>query len=357
VESKYQKVKRSSLAIEFFWKSPAMSGESLFFIGDDERATATLLFPPERIVSVTSATGEIEYEDGRDYVVDYPSGCITRFAGSRIPFTSDAELSPALTGPRSSVMPVRNSSMSGLMSAEGDAFHRRQVAVSYIHQPHLWRGPIPRFAGRALPNTLSHLNVSKRLTICLMGDSISEGYNASGFTGVAPYQPPFGQLVADGIERAYGASVSLHNFGVAGSTADNGVWETAPVTKVQPDLVLIAYGMNDAGYATATDFAERIQQIISQIRNSVRAAEFVLVAPMLPNPEWEYVVEGRILDYREGLARLCDSGVVLADVTSLWSALLTRKSQYDLSGNGINHPNDFGHRMYAQTILGLLVET
>jgi acyl-CoA thioesterase-1 len=69
------------------------------------------------------------------------------------------------------------------------------------------------------------------------------------------------------------------------------------------------------------------------------------------------VIEGRILEYRDGLAGLCDDGVVIADVTSLWSALLARKSQYDLSGNGINHPNDFGHRLYAQTILGLLVET
>jgi hypothetical protein len=219
----------SSSPIEFFWKSPAMSGESLFFIGDDERATATLLFPPERIVSVT---GEIEYEDGRDYAVDDQSGCITRFAGSRMPFTSNAELSPPLTGPGLSAMPRRGSSASGLMSAEGDAFHRRQVAVTYIHQPHLWRGPVPRFADRELANTFSHLTASRRLTICLMSNSISEGYNASGFTGV-----------------------------------------------------------------------------------------------------------------------------VLADVTSLWSALLTRKSHHDLSGNGINHPKDFAHRLYAETILGLLIET
>src|SRR5262245_2620538 len=334
-----------------------MSGESLFFIGDDERATATLLFPPERIVSIMSATGEIEYEDGRAYVVDYQSGFIPRFAGSRIPFPSNAELSPPLTGPGSSAMPKRTASASGLISAEGDVFHRRQVTATYFHQLHLWRGPIPRFAGHALSKTFGRLTVSKRLTICLMGDSISEGYNASGFTGVAPFQPPFGQLVAVALERAYGATVSFHNFAVAGSTADNGIWETASVSKAQPDLVLIAYGMNDAGYASATDFVARIQKIMHEIRRRVPDAEFVLVAPMLPHREWDYVIDGRIPEYRDGLASLCDEGVVLADVTSLWSALLTRKSQYDLSGNGINHPNDFGHRMYAETILGLLIET
>jgi lysophospholipase L1-like esterase len=242
------------------------------------------------------------------------------------------------------------------MFADGDAFHRRQVAVTYIHQPHLWRGPVPRFAGRELANTFSHLTASGRLTILLIGDSISEGYNASGFTGVALFQPAFGQLVADALERAYGATVSFHNFAVAGSTADNGIWETASVRKLQPDLVLIAYGMNDAGCASATDFVARIQKIMGEIRSRVPDAEFVLVAPMLPHREWDYVIEGRIPEYRDCLAALCDEGVVLADVTSLWSAL-THKSHYDLSGNGINHPTDFGHRMYAETILGLLIET
>jgi len=28
-----------------------------------------------------------------------------------------------------------------------------------------------------------------------------------------------------------------------------------------------------------------------------------------------------------------------------------RKTHHDLTGNGINHPNDFGHRLYAQVIL------
>src|SRR5262249_45570825 len=117
-----------------------------------------------------------------------------------------------------------------------------------------------------------------------------------------------------------------------------------------------AYGMNDVGYASATHFSGCIERMMQQIRQAVPAVEFVLVAPMLPHPEWDYPVPGRIEEYRDGLAQLCGKGVVLADVTSLWSALLARKSTYDLSGNGINHPNDFGHRLYAQTILALLVD-
>ncbi|MBX7074950.1 MAG: hypothetical protein K1X71_17550 [Pirellulales bacterium] len=34
---------------------------------------------------------------------------------------------------------------------------------------------------------------------------------------------------------------------------------------------------------------------------------------------------------------------------------MVHRHDLDLTGNGLNHPNDFGHRLYAQTILALLV--
>jgi hypothetical protein len=48
-----------------FWASTTMRGESLFFVQREESKppTATLLFRPERILSVRSATREVAYED------------------------------------------------------------------------------------------------------------------------------------------------------------------------------------------------------------------------------------------------------------------------------------------------------
>jgi hypothetical protein len=43
-----------------------------------------------------------------------------------------------------------------------------------------------------------------------------------------------------------------------------------------------------------------------------------------------------------------------ADATSLWAELLKRKDFHDLTGNGLNHPNDFGHDIYSEVILELL---
>jgi hypothetical protein len=45
--------------------------------------------------------------------------------------------------------------------------------------------------------------------------------------------------------------------------------------------------------------------------------------------------------------------VALADVTTPWLEILKKKNFSDLSGNNVNHPNDFGHRLYANVILEL----
>lgn len=61
--------------------------------------------------------------------------------------------------------------------------------------------------------------------------------------------------------------------------------------------------------------------------------------------------------YRDALATFRGPGVAMANLTDLWNVLLTRKREVDLQGNGVNHPNDFGHRLYAQAILALLVDS
>jgi hypothetical protein len=58
--------------------------------------------------------------------------------------------------------------------------------------------------------------------------------------------------------------------------------------------------------------------------------------------------------YRDALRELTGPGVALADLTSIWTEFLERKQDWDQTGNGVDHPNDFGHRVYAQVISVLL---
>ena len=330
--------------LEPFWLSETMRGESLFFVdrGDGVPA-ASLLFAHAEGVSLTSATGDVEFESGLDFVVDGEAGLVRLTPASRIPWATLEELYPA----REPFV---------LIAVEDDEFHRRQTAATYSHRSGDWRGCVPRLAAVELPRTFQRLAASEPLTLCITGDSISEGFNASGVIGAPPGQPPYAALVHAGLEHACQSPVTLHNFAVSGWTSDHGVADVARVAEARPDLVIVAFGMNDAGYAEAPDFAANIAGIMSGVRAASPDAEFVLVSPMLPNPRWDYTVIGRFGAYRSALSQLCGVGAALADLTSLWADLLDRKSVHDLTGNGINHPNDFGHRLYAQTILGLLVE-
>jgi acyl-CoA thioesterase-1 len=330
------------LLVEPFWRSGTMNGESLFFVdAGNGTATATLLFDRAEELALTSATGEIEFESGRDYTVDSRAGVVSRTVSSRIPFATLDELYP----PDDPFVLV----------GDADDFHRRQTAATYQHQRGAWHGYAPRLAAGELRRTLQRLRTSLPLTVCISGDSISEGYNASGVTGTPPRQPPYADLVAAGLERAHGSRVTLQNFATSGWTADDGVADVTRVVETRPDLVIVAFGMNDAGYADAPHFAANIEEIMNGVRAGSPDAEFVLVSPMLPNPRWAYPVAERFGAYRDALSRLCGTGAALADMTTLWKDLLERKSVHDLSGNGINHPNDFGHRLYAEVILALMV--
>ena len=318
----------------FLWASTTLHGDPLCFIDRGAGAiTATLLFSPDGLVSVRNGAGDIEYIDGRDFVVDAGAGVITPTANSRIPLVGRDELA-AIDEP-------------------DDRFRRRQVHATYPHRAGQWQGYVPPFSAGSLPRTISLLRAGRPLTLAITGDSIAEGYNASGFEGVPPHQPPYPGLVAGALTETYGSTIALRNFAVAGSTADGG-GDAENVTAARPDLVIVAFGMNDSGYATAPDFAASVSRIVSDVRDEAPAAEFVLVSSMLPNPAFRYPIIERFAEYRAALAALCGAGIVLADVTAMWTDLLRRKSVYDLTGNGINHPNDFGHQVYAQVIFGLL---
>jgi lysophospholipase L1-like esterase len=206
-------------------------------------------------------------------------------------------------------------------------------------------------AAGTLPRLARRLQRSEPLTMCVIGDSIAEGYDSSGFHRWPPHQPGFARLVASGLEQEYGGAVDLRNLAVAGSTAADAPWAIAGGAFTAPDLAIVAFGMNDASYADAAEFAANIAALLKRIREAAPQGEIVLVSPMLPTAACGWVAHARFEEYRQALARLTGDGVALADVTATWTRLVARKNPLDLSGNGLNHPNDFGHRVYAQVIL------
>jgi lysophospholipase L1-like esterase len=117
----------------------------------------------------------------------------------------------------------------------------------------------------------------------------------------------------------------------------------------------MAYGMNDVGRRDPAWFKDQAQMFIAAVREKAPGTELILVTPMLGTIEWVHTPREMFFKYRDELKPFVGPGIALADVTELWSELLRRKHDLDYTGNGLNHPNDYGHRLYAQAILSLLV--
>jgi lysophospholipase L1-like esterase len=337
-----------------FWQSSLMRDEPVMFIQADEgsRPAASLLFEPSEILAVTSATGEQAYEPGRDYELVPGSSRLVLPAGSRIPFRTHAEM--YLPGGSGNAVAATADGKTSLFFSEGRVFHDLQVVVTYRHKQ-TWAGSTPAPAGRLLPRTMGKLRGGELLVLAVLGDSISAGGNASAFIGAAPHQPAYPELVARGLADRYSSEVSLKNLSVGGKATPWGIERAPAVAALRPDMVILALGMNDAWGLSAEQYAENTRRMMQAIREASPQTEILLVGSMLPNPQWR--LDAKLFArYRDELAAMCGPGVAMADVTAMWDELLRHKSFFDLTGNGLNHPNDFGHRVYAETILAVLSE-
>jgi lysophospholipase L1-like esterase len=312
----------------------------------------TLLFEPTEILSVRDSSGRIAYEQGRDYTWQPGSNEIRLPPGSRIVFKTPQDLRrPA--GSQRHRLTHRDGNGEILFGASHE-YHDMQTFVSYEHKGG-WAGPTPSLAVGNLPRTIKRLSQKQPLTIALLGDSISTGCNASGWAKAAPFQPPYQDLLVLNLEATSGTDVTLHNFAVGGTDTAWGVANTGKVIAANPDLVILAFGMNDSARRPAADYQANIREMVHAVRQACPEAEFILVATMLGNRDWTYLQHELFSQYRDALAQLCGPSVALADLTSFWEEMLKHKADRDLTGNGVNHPNDFGHRVYAQVLSALLI--
>ncbi len=234
-------------------------------------------------------------------------------------------------------------------------YHELQTCITYSHAPELWTAPVPTFEPKALPHTIQKLTNKQPVKIVVLGDSISTGCNASGWAEAAPFQPAYPELVRRQLEEVYQGQVQLTNLSVGGMDTNWALTMIDKVVEPRPDLVIVAFGMNDSAGRSAQEYQANIQGVVSRVRERLPDAEFILVASMLGNPGWIRLQHHLFPEYRDALAKLRGPGVALADLTSVWTRFLELKQDFDQTGNGVNHPNDFGHRVYAQVIATLLV--
>ncbi|QDS87249.1 GDSL-like Lipase/Acylhydrolase [Rosistilla ulvae] len=349
--------KYTPAALQPFWVGDRIEGESVLFVRDAKtgEARGSLLFPIAEIESVKSSSGEITYREGTDYHFKPGTREIVVPAGSRIVTTLPEELRRPAKSQRHQLT-HRDGNGEILFGATLE-YHQMQTLVTYKASEKNWPVAAPKFDPAALPTTIGKLRDEKPLSIVLLGDSISTGCNASGWGGGAPFQPAYQDLLLQHLKTHYSPNITLTNLSIGGKATPWGVSMIDEVASHKPDLVIIAFGMNDSAGISAENYGKNTAEMIAKTRAQLPEAEFILVATMLGNRDWIRLNHDVFPQYRDTLASLCEPGVALADMTSVWEEFFKRKKDADLTGNGVNHPNDFGHRVYAQVLSALLVDS
>lgn len=345
----------SPALLQPFWLGDRMESESVLFVRDGEsgEARASVLFPIHSITSVRNSAGDITYTDGVDYSWSPGSREIVVPTGSRIVTHREQDLRRPANSQKYQLT-HRDGNGEILFGAKLE-YHQMQTCVTYRKANSDWPVRMAQFDPAVLPQTVRRLQNQQGLSVVLLGDSISTGCNASGWAEGPPYQPAWQDLVQQHLQAHYATEVKLTNLAVGGTSTPWGITMIGQVVEASPDLVILAFGMNDSAGRSAQEYGQNIAAMISQTRETLPSAEFLLVAPMLGNRDWPRLNHKVFPQYRDELAKLQQPGIALADMTSVWHEFLKHKKDRDLTGNGVNHPNDFGHRVYAQIVCSLLV--
>lgn len=322
-------------AMRPIWKGREVSNESVLLLSAaGGQASGKLLFNPIRVLSVRDASLGTSYRQGQDFVVQ--GNRIIAQIGSSIPIMKDTEF------------------------AKGEfpwtRLDGRHVFVTYEHDD-TWTGPLPMAQGDRLLRTISLLKTKRPITIVAFGDSITQGVNVSGFRNLPPYLPDWPTLAAGELKRDYAnPNVRLYNVALGGQTS---VWakENARdlVATLNPDLVIVAFGMNDFWSLSPHDFRRNIQSVVATIRRRQPRCEFVLVASMRFDPAYtaDPTYVGNLAGYTAELAQMQGPGIAFLDMDHMSQALYDMKSQRDLATDPM-HPDDFMARWYAQALIATL---
>ncbi|MEX2684396.1 MAG: SGNH/GDSL hydrolase family protein [Candidatus Sigynarchaeota archaeon] len=362
------------------WKSTMVVQEPVLLFSMGDVLVGSLLFEPETIVAIeawdeaasrfecvsSSATREID-------VQPKPGGAGARLIihSKEYPHLSPADIYQPLGSPLA--YPSTRDKKTGLLFSEKGLFHQKAILVTYKHGSK-WHGSTPRHDPARLPVLQRVLagegHGKKKLDLFVLGDSISTGANCSAQLGLHPRYHGYPDLVAGVLqERLPGVEVRLANESAGGASAEWGRKTLNDRIKgarnkhhdFSFDVNIIAFGANDAGGRRPNrKYIKDIETIISNIALVNPSAQFVVIASAMMNDLWIHGHNDILLKYQKALHAMAmkkGASVAIADATQLWADILARKAYYDLTGNGLNHPNDFGHRLYAQviaTIIGLI---
>jgi lysophospholipase L1-like esterase len=213
-----------------------------------------------------------------------------------------------------------------------------------------------------IPKTLAKLRAGGAVKIVCWGDSVTAGGNAS------KPELRYSDVFATGLrERFPQAKITMENISAGGSHSRQWLfpdkfqyrgkpWQETGVTwqriaDAKPDLVTLEF-VNDAGMTPAV-----VDEVYSDILGRVQGlgAELILITPhftMWKMMGFKSMNEAERRPYVLALREFANKRhLALADAAARWEHLWKEGLPYlTLLHNTINHPDDRGHRLFAEEL-------
>lgn len=213
-----------------------------------------------------------------------------------------------------------------------------------------------------IPKTLAKLKAGGPVKIVCWGDSVTAGGNAS------KPELRYPDVFAAGLrERFPQTKIEMQNISAGGSHSRQWLfpdkfpyrgkpWQETGVTwqriaDAKPDLVTLEF-VNDAGMTPAV-----VEEVYSDILGRVRGigAELILITPhftMWKMMGFKSMNEAERRPYVLAIREFANKRhIALADTAARWEHLWKEGLPYlTLLHNTINHPDDRGHRLFAEEL-------
>ena len=220
-------------------------------------------------------------------------------------------------------------------------------------------------------------NGAAPVLIVAFGDSVTQGGTALGEQiPNEVYHARFKRL----LEARYPNSIfSVINAGYGGWTATGAIDNLQrDVLRHGPDLVLVAFGLNDSGQGIpgTVGFADSLRQIVSRVKQETTANVIMLTPSFmntadnprvafehreanLPQLFAEIQNGGTLAAYAEAIRQVAqEQQVLVADVYAEWSNMAAGGVNTDeMLANGLNHPTAEAHAIPAQLLMQLVIDT
>ena len=348
------------------WFGQTVYRETFAMVVDDTtNCSAPFLYHPSHILKVESYDGRTIYKEGTDYclkddcLIALPSGKIPVCNNNRLYYKTREDAENELRCMKHDIgfgpVSTTDGRFISLQAIDNPSYLTDfQVAVTY-QTTETWTDFYQESQLIHFPRLAEKLKNHDAIRIALYGDSISCGYDCSGFYHTAPYQLIWPELVMCHFEKA-GIPCFLANGSKAGADTDWAISHFSDqLPPSEPDLLILAWGMNDR--CPGNEYYIKIQQLLTVAHTYYPHAEILLIATTLPHPLTAtppiYFTAFQH-EYAKQLHALCGLGIGIADVQSVQKAVMKKKRFVDISGNWLNHPNDYLARIQAQTVCAAL---